>query len=320
MAPLHSGVPDDVWDSELRHVGGHFLQSRAWQLVQERLGYRVLGERGDGWLWAGAVRSGRFPRYLYVPCGPAGMAVEEALPTIVRAGRGLGLDFARIEPQVAPRGSALRRIRAIASTPVQPRWTWVLDLALGEDALLRGMSAGHRGSINAATRRGLSLRRSADERDVDSFVDLQRRSAGAGRHRGHPAAYYRALVECLVPRQSAALYFAEAQGHDVAAAIVFDFGATRYYAHAVSDPDLGRRLGAAAPLVWWMILDARAEGKREFDFWGVAPPESEDHRWAGFTQFKRAFGGRIVERPGTWEIPLRIARHRLYSLLRSVRT
>ena len=74
-----------------------------------------------------------------------------------------------------------------------------------------------------------------------------------------------------MPEHAAALYIAEAAGAPVAAALCFDFSGTRYYAHAVSDPETGRRLQAAAPLVWRMILDARAAGARRFDFWGITP-------------------------------------------------
>jgi FemAB family len=319
VAALRPGVPDDAWDVELQRLGGHFLQSRAWQRVQERLGYAVLCDRGDSWCWAGPVSTGPFPRYLYVPYGPAG-AVDAALQSITACARARHLDFARIEPLAAPPPGVVLRLHALPAKPVQPRWTWVLDLSPDERQLRRGLSAGHRGSVNAAERRGLSFRSSDDLGDVATFLDLQRRAAGHGRYSGQSEDYYRAVVDCLVPQGFASLYFADSGSQAVAAAIAFDFGVTRYYAHAVSDPSLGRKLGAAAPLVWRMILDARAAGRKQFDFWGVAPPGSTEHRWAGFTRFKQAFGGRLLERPGAWEIPLHPLRHRLYRLARRLRT
>lgn len=319
VAAMRSAVPDGDWDVDLQHYSGHFLQSSAWLRVQERLGYAVMASRGESWLWGGAIRAGRFPRYVYVPYGPAGTEIGAALGALSESAREHMLDFARIEPLTEPATETLRSVGAVSTKPVQPRWTWVLNLMQEEGELRRGLSAGHRGSINAASRRGLTIRRSGDPDDVEVFCDLQRRASGRRKYRGQTANYYRALADVLLPQQAGSLYFAEAEGRAAAAAISFDFGKTRYYAHAVSDPDAGRRLAAAAPLVWQMILDARADGRSEFDFWGVAPPDTPSHPWAGFTQFKRSFGGHIVEHPGAWEIPIRPLRHRLYSIARSVK-
>jgi lipid II:glycine glycyltransferase (peptidoglycan interpeptide bridge formation enzyme) len=120
-----------------------------------------------------------------------------------------------------------------------------------------------------------------------------------------------------MPEGAATLYIAEAAGDPVAAAMCFDFSGTRYYAHAVSDPDSGRKLQAAAPLVWRMILDASESGARRFDFWGISPadqaaPGAHPHPWDGFSQFKRSFGGAAVERAGTWDLGVRALRHGLY--------
>jgi lipid II:glycine glycyltransferase (peptidoglycan interpeptide bridge formation enzyme) len=64
-----------------------------------------------------------------------------------------------------------------------------------------------------------------------------------------------------------------------------------------------------------MIFDAKARGKQHFDYYGVAPPHApKTHKWAGFSQFKRSFGGREVEYAGTWEIPIKLARYQAYRL------
>jgi vancomycin resistance protein VanK len=65
-----------------------------------------------------------------------------------------------------------------------------------------------------------------------------------------------------------------------------------------------------------MILEARAEGRRHFDFWGVLPADRPGHPWAGLSQFKKSFGGRLVPRAGTWELPVHPLRYRAYALLR----
>jgi len=315
------GVAEGDWDSALLALDGHFLQSTAWQRVQSALGYEVLTARDAGWMWAAAVRSGAFPRYMYVPYGPT--ARGEALTAIdsaVAAAREANLDFVRAEPVGTDISAALARANAVHTRAIQPRSTWVLDIEASEDDLRRGLSAGHRGSVNAAARRGLQFRSTRDPEEMSQFVHLQRRAAARAGFAGRSERYHRTVASVLMPLGAAVLYLAEADGKTVAAALAFDFGATRYYAHAVSDPETGRRLGAAAPLAWQMILDARLQGMRHFDFWGVVPDAPPDHPWAGFTRFKQAFGGRLLERPGTWDLPVRSMRYRAYALLRRTRT
>jgi lipid II:glycine glycyltransferase (peptidoglycan interpeptide bridge formation enzyme) len=215
--------------------------------------------------------------------------------------------------------AALQRLGARRTRSIQPEWTWILDLDVDEDALRRGLERGHRSRINAASRRGISVRTSADPSDIEVFIALQHRAGDHSGWRGRSAGYHRAEARVLMPSGAAALYIADVDGQPVAAAMGFDFGATRHYAHATSDPVEGRRLGAGPPLIWQMILDARSRGQTQFDFWGVTPDDDPKHPWAGFSAFKKGFGGRLVRRSGTWELPVRPARYRLYAAMNRFR-
>ena len=320
VSAAHAGVADAEWDSALQRMGGHFLQSTLWQRVQAALGHEVIWSRNEHWMWSGAIRAGHFPRYAYLPHGPTAVSSDGmigALRDAMNAARTRSLDFVRTEPAGDAALPALVASGAHPSRSIQPQWTWVLDLDADEATLRRGLSSGHRGAINAAARRGLTFRASGDPEDIEVFLRLQERTAAAGRFRGQAQSYHRAVARTLMPEHAAALYVAESGGAPVAAALCFDFSGTRYYAHAVSDPETGRKLQAAAPLVWRMILDARAQGARRFDFWGVSPaaqpaPGSPPHPWDGFSQFKRSFGGTAIERAGTWDLGVRPLRHSLY--------
>jgi Acetyltransferase (GNAT) domain len=308
--------PDDSWDATLHAMGGHFLQSTAWMHVQAALGYQVTWRRGPDWQWSGAVRGGRFPRYLYAPYGPAAASdTAAALQDVAAASRSLALDFARVEP-AAGALTALASMGARRAAQVQPRWTWVLDLRADVDTLRAGLERGHRSRINAAPRRGIRVYRTANPADIEIFLSLQRSARPARSFHGQPESYHRTVAQTLMPLGAAALYVAEAEGQALAASICFDFGPTRYYAHATSDSEVGRRLGAGPPLLWQMILDAKERGCTTFDFWGVTAGDDPSHPWAGFSRFKKAFGGRLLERAGTWELPLRPLRYRLYSVAR----
>ncbi|HZB96986.1 MAG TPA: peptidoglycan bridge formation glycyltransferase FemA/FemB family protein [Candidatus Sulfotelmatobacter sp.] len=309
------------WDEFLEESGGHFLQSTAWQEVLRALGNRVVCRRDREWTWAAVRRASFGFAYLYSPYGPtlAGSALAEAVGEAREVAGEEAADFLRLEPLGSVTPEQLRAVGARRSRSIQPRHTWVLDLDADEKSLRSGLSEGHRGSINAASRRGLSFRKASSPEEATTFLSLLHRVAQARPDfKPHHDTYYRTCLEVLMPRGAASLYLAERQGEAVAGTIVYDFSSTRYYAHASADPVQGRKLSAAAPLVWHAILEAQAAGMRHFDFWGVAPDDDPAHPWHGLSKFKKAFGGRLVERAGTWDIVLRPLRYGIYSLGRRV--
>lgn len=315
-----TGAPGDGWDEQLVGLGGHVLQSSAWARCQVRMGSSVFHCRDSEWMWLGVTRTVGPFRRLYLPYGPRAAraaALRPALDTAIACARRAGLDFVQFEPdglpQLSPAEVGARRTRMR-----QPTFTWLLRIDADEAALRSGLSKGHRSSINAAERKGIAVTRADSPAVIDEFLTLIRQTHDRTSMPIHPDAYYRAIAAELVPTGEAALYTARHEGRAVAAALVFDLGETRYYAYAASAPE-ARQLSPAAPLVWRLILDARAAGKRWFDFWGVAPPDQPDHAWSGFTQFKRAFGGQLLERAGTWDLPVRPLKYRAWSLLQSLR-
>jgi Acetyltransferase (GNAT) domain len=322
-APTASrGIPDAGWDSRLLAMGGHFLQSRAWARCQERMGSTVFHCSDERWMWIGVTRQVGPFRRLYLPYGPQvadPAALADALRPAARLAAGLGCAFVQLEPgsraDLDPAQCGARRVRAR-----QPEHTWVLDLDVDEATLRAGQTKGHRSSINAAERKGISFETASAPADVDRFLALLHETNARTRMPIYADPYYRAIAQELLPTKEATLYYAMYEGRTVAAAIVIDFGDTRYYAYAASSsaPEL-RRLSPAAPLVWRAVLDARSAGKTRFDFWGVAPPDQPGHPWSGFTQFKRAFGGSLVTRAGTWDLPVRSWRYRAWSAVQALR-
>ena len=175
VSAANAGVADAEWDFALQRMGGHFLQSTLWQRVQTALGHDVIWARDEEWMWAGAIRAGRFPRYVYLPHGPTALsaaAMTDALADAVDAARERSLDFVRAEPGGCGRAAGARERRARRpSRSIQPRWTWVLDLTPDE----------------ATLRRGLERRTSRrDQRGAPARPDHPRQHRSR-RHRGLPA-------------------------------------------------------------------------------------------------------------------------------------
>ena len=62
--------------------------------------------------------------------------------------------------------------------------------------------------------------------------------------------------------------------------------------------EVGRQSGAHYKLVWEELLKAKEMGMKYFDFEGVFDPRWPQKKWIGFTEFKRRFGGKLVQFPG----------------------
>ena len=46
--------------------------------------------------------------------------------------------------------------------------------------------------------------------------------------------------------------------------------------------------------------------------WGIAPTDDPDHKRAGYTRFKRSFGGQVKEYAGMWDLPIHAVKYSLY--------
>jgi lipid II:glycine glycyltransferase (peptidoglycan interpeptide bridge formation enzyme) len=319
--PVTTAWIPEGWDEGVIALGGHFLQSVAWARVQERLGNRVVVGADRDWCWLGIIRSAGPFRYLYLPFGPSlrnPAALAAALAEARARARRLGCVLVRFEPgAVDPALITATGARQVHSR--QYEHTVVLRIDVDDEALRSGLNSGHRSRINTAAKRGLRIERSNDPGRMPDFVRLLRQTEQHGGFFSYEDPYFDAIAHELLPSRDASLYFATTDQGDAAAALVFEFGPTRYYAFGATASE-ARRLMPAPPLVWQAMLDARAEGRARFDFWGAAPPDAgPDHPWAGITAFKLGFGAEPQAYAGTWELAVRPIAARLFSLVRAAR-
>ncbi len=87
---------------------------------------------------------------------------------------------------------------------------------------------------------------------------------------------------------------------DKSAGIIFLVsGNTLYYWQAFSDKKR-RYLPNQYRMVWYGILWGKKQKAKVFDFEGIYDERFPDKSWLGFTHFKKTFGGKEIEYPGTY--------------------
>ena len=304
----------------------HFLQTPLWGEVQRALGRTVVERAGSGWRYLATLERNALGAILYAPYGPVAEtpeALRAALASLAGEAHRLGAMAVRVEPVEAPLGEeAAAGLRALGLTRApsdqQPELTWVIDLRGDEKDILGAMKPTNRNLHRNIHKKGVTIRSSQDPAELEILLGFLRATAERGGFTPQSGSYLRTVAETLMPAGAASLWIAEFEGTPIAAALVYDTADTRTYAHAAID-DAHRRLSAGIPLVVALILDAKAKGLTWVDLWGVAPSDQPDHKWAGFSAFKKSFGGQEVSRPGTWDLPVNRARYAAYQGVRRAR-
>lgn len=290
----------------------HFLQSPAWQRFQQALGRRTITKSGPGWSYLAILEPGRANSRLYCPFGPTyrdPAALAAALRSLTELGRQLGVTFLRIGP-IAP--AANQSLSADGWRPVtylqlQPEHTSLIDTTLPTEQLVAQMAQPVRNCYRNYHKKGLQVHRSHQPADIDIFLELIHQVAQRTGMRPHADSYFRTQADSLLPDQSASLYYVTLQDQPLAAALFYDTATQRIYAHAAASmaPEY-RKLNASTALLASAIVDAQQAGQQSVDLYGIAADDAPaNHPWAGFTKFKRSFGGQDVDSGQSWDLPLR---------------
>ena len=309
----------------------HILQSEAWEECLQKDGEQTHRWAGEGWSALAVQKKTPVGSYLFLPYGPAILDAEhrtqclqDALQTLSERARSLGCLFVRCEPTFAVNAAQMRSQGLVEAKEIDPKHTWVLDLADQTEAeLLAGMEKNKPRSWRNMASKGMSVRTTQDPAAVTELTRLLMAVGEQDHFTPQAEDHLRHQLEAgfatlyLVDLAEAADVDRGAGSQVIAAALVYDYDGVRYYAHAAADYE-HRKLRAGTVLLVQMILDAARAGQQTFDFWGITTSTDSQHPWAGFTQYKKSFGGRQVDYAGTWDLPLNKRKYQLYKTLRQV--
>ncbi|HEX5456275.1 MAG TPA: peptidoglycan bridge formation glycyltransferase FemA/FemB family protein [Candidatus Saccharimonadales bacterium] len=291
-------------------------QTDEWAEFQKALGKDAVRLKGKGWSCLLIRQSTKLGDYWLTPYGPFLKdkdVLPEALGTIRTEAKRRSLSWVSVEPfgnglYYNARKLGLKK----AGKAYNPAYTVVNDLSLAEAKRWSALSATFRNLINRAEKRGLSFRTSTEPKDIKLFTDMLGEVASRKKISLHNADYFKKQAEILMPKGAAFLELAYYEKKPVAGAIILQSGKVGHYAYAGSHPE-ARKAEAGTVLVWQAMQNALGRGVRWFDLFGVAPPGAPtSHPWAGFSTFKRKFGGEDIALGGTWHLPVNPGRYRAY--------
>ncbi len=196
----------------------------------------------------------------------------------------------RIEPPLPAPKPRLLRDWGRAPVDLLARETLYLDIVPEESAILAQMKPKGRYNIRLAERRGVTVRVSDDLADIGGFYDLLNEAGERDGFYVEPVEHFSDLMRHLAPVGLARLIFAEHSGVALGTMLLTMYGqrATYLYGGTANEH---REVMAGYAIQWAAIRLARAAGCHTYDFYGFEHTGDPRHLYAGFSRFKRAFGG-----------------------------
>lgn len=290
------------------------LQSKEWQKLQEDFKKETFFESETDYQFLAIIENTPVGKYLYCPYGPAAenkTGFKKALKSLEAIAKSNDALFIRIEPQNPAFIASLPK-NAKKAKEINPKNTWVIDLDDETDLKQKLPSRLFRYYKNYE-KSGLTIETSKDSEDIKHLLKLQAALA----KQKHINTFSESYLQTELSQPFATLYLMKDQQSEIiAAGMVFDHQETRYNLQGAQS-ETGRKNHATGILTIKLILDAKEKGLKYFDFWGIAPTGAKkNHPWAGFTDFKKTFGGREVDYAGAYHIILKKPKYLLYNVLR----
>lgn len=309
-------IGDKSWDGEWDALAGQeptsgFMQSSFWAEFKRAEGFTPLryGLFQNETLMGGAAfldypTSPHQPGLLLCPEGPVlpwneTETARQGLRLLLRAvekdaPNALGV---RMEPHIVPPRPSLIRNFQRAPLDLAPLHTLMLDVSQKNDDLLAQMKPKGRYNLRLSQKHGVTVRQSERSENLRAFYGLFADTARRQEFFAEPFGFFLNLGAALFPQHHAALFLAEYQSEVLAAILVVFYGRRATYLYGGSSPS-HRNVMPCYALHFAAIEEARRRGCREYDFWGIDPFGLPDHSYAGFSQFKRQWGGTIVSSMG----------------------
>ena len=216
--------------------------------------------------------------------------------------------FLRIEPSLRK----LDNLKIIykKTLDLQPAQTLVLDLKKDEEQLLKEMQPKTRYNLRLAQKKGVLIRE-GDINDLSEFWRLMTLTGERDAFRLHSFDHYENLLKS--GQGKIKLFLAVFNKQNIAAGLFSFYGETVTYMHGASDNEF-RNVMAPYLLQWSLALQAKKEGYKYYDFFGI-----DEKKWPGVTRFKKGFGGKEISYAGTYDLIFRPYFYSIYNILRKIR-
>ena len=296
------------WDDFVTsHEEANFLQAWAWGEFHlsrnKKVVRRIVLDDKDKPVaaYVGEIETAKRGKYMAIAGGPImdwsdKKIVRAVFKDIKEQGQANNCVFIRVRPQLEASKKAEKLFQDLGLQPapyyLSVELAGVLDLNQSEDEIKKNAATRIRRALNKAKKEGVTVETSVDPKDIKKFYKIQLETAS--RHN------FYAFSEDFLEKQFAAfakngqvkLYIAKHNNKILAENFMIFYGNEASYHYGVSS-EAGTKISSAPLLHFTAMEDARKQGIKRYNFWGITGVDETKHRFYGVSQFKRGFG--VVE-------------------------
>ena len=197
----------------------------------------------------------------------------------------------------------------------QPKYMYALDLnGKSPEELMQDFKSNTRGHIRKAEKMGVTVRELKRE-ELGIFKQITESTSTRRHFEDKPLSYYEAMYDLFAPRNEVLFLLAEADSVPLSAAMFMLYGSEVVYLFSGSDEKYMKDYNAQYALQWHIIKYASEHKYKRYNFYGIHGLPSKDQN-DGVYEFKKGFGGQVLEYIGTWELPVDQKFYQLKQFLR----
>ncbi len=300
------------------------LQSDEWAQVKAGFGWQPVKLRlNDG--TAVMMLKRKLPLvkkcFFYVPRGPlidfdSPGPVKDFVNAAGKAAKEHGALFLRMDPEVPEddaRALGILKSEGFikAKKEVQPRSTFILDIALDLEHIKAGFESKFRYNIHVAEKHGISVRQGTDEGSIEEFYRIYEETCSRQNFIIHPVSYYKRIRSLIIDKGLGRVFTAYDGCMPVASVIIFNYGKRIWYMYGASLSS-HRKMMPNNLLHWEVIKWAKGKGFCEYDLWGIPSNPKEGHPLWGVYRFKKGFNARLKKFIGSFDLPFDPLFYRLF--------
>lgn len=298
-----------IWEKFLLSQNPYsFLQSWDWGETNEECGSKIfrLGFKKDNKLVGICLlikENAKRGPHLVIPGGPIINWKDKKIVSIfVNSVKKLAIKeqvwFFRVRPELRDSEDNRLFFRKLGFVPapmhLNAENTWILDISKSEEELLSGMRKSTRYLVKKSLNQELEIEISKDPKTASILFELQKETAKRHNFVGFSEKLFASEIRLFANDNNGAVFICRNGDIVLAAAIIIFYNDTAYY-HFSGSVSGHNEIPFSYFLQWQIIKEAKRRGLKFYNFWGIAPNNNPNHRFAGVTLFKTGFGGERID-------------------------
>lgn len=298
-----------IWEKFLLSQNPYsFLQSWDWGETNEECGSKIfrLGFKKDNKLVGICLlikENAKRGPHLVIPGGPIINWKDKKIVSIfVNCVKKLAIKeqvwFFRVRPELRDSEDNRLFFRKLGFVPapmhLNAENTWILDISKSEEELLSGMRKSTRYLVKKSLNQELEIEISKDPKTASILFELQKETAKRHNFVGFSEKLFASEIRLFANDNNGAVFICRNGDIVLAAAIIIFYNDTAYY-HFSGSVSGHNEIPFSYFLQWQIINEAKRRGLKFYNFWGIAPNNNPNHRFAGVTLFKTGFGGERID-------------------------